>query len=75
MQSRITKHKDHFIAARAERIGDCWLGLARVFTQRPLSFDEKGDVAKTMGDIGNAPSELDAIENAERVAREFIDKL
>jgi hypothetical protein len=56
---RITgPHGSYFIAAQALRIGDSWLGEARVFTKRPSDFDDADSVAKLAGDLGNANSDL-----------------
>lgn len=64
--------KGYYIAARARQIGSVWMGEARVFAKRPSAFDDQSSVATLAGDQSNAPSELDAIENAERVARDWI---
>lgn len=70
---RITGPNEGFyIAARSRQIGNVWMGSARVFTVRPSTFDDQSSIAKLSGDLGNAPSALDAVENAERVAREWI---
>lgn len=61
-----------YVAARSWPIGNEWMGVARVFKSHPSAFADPSSVAKSAGDYGNAPSELDAVENAERVAREWI---
>jgi hypothetical protein len=48
------------------------MGEARVFASRPFAFDDSSSVATLAGDYCNALSELDAVENAERIAREWI---
>ncbi len=73
---RITgPYNGYFIAAKAFRIGHEWMGEARIFAYRPDGFDDENSVVKLGGDWSNAPSELDAIENAERVSREMVEKL
>lgn len=70
---RITgPHDGFYIAARAQQIGSGWMGEARVFANRPSTFDDQSPEAKFAGDSTNAPSDLVAIENAERVARHWI---
>lgn len=71
--TRITgPHEGLYIAARAQQIGGGWMGEARVFAERPATFNDRLPVAKLGGDHSNAPSELDAVDNAERVARDWI---
>lgn len=65
-------HDGLYIAAQARQIGSVWMGEARVFEARPSSFDDSSSIAKLAGEYGNAASELDAVENAERVARDWI---
>jgi hypothetical protein len=74
MLERITGpfHDQYYVAARARRLGPGWLGEARVFQRRPGSFDDDDSLAKLGGDLGNATSELDGVQNAERVARDWI---
>lgn len=62
-----------FIVARARRSPDAgWAGYAKVFAWRPDGFDDPGELADILGSWVNAPSELDAVESAERVARDVI---
>lgn len=65
-------YEGFYIAARAQQIESGWMGEARVFSERPTTFDDQSSVAKLGGDHSNSPSELDAVENAERVARDWI---
>jgi len=70
---RITgPYAGRFIAAHALRGDGGWAGEARVFPWRPTRFDDDGAVADILGSWVNAPSELDALESAERVARDVI---
>lgn len=72
-QQRITgPYVGLYIAAVARAHSFGWIGTARVFASKPKSFDDTNSIAKLGGDHGNAASELDAIENAERVARDWI---
>lgn len=73
MEARITEYAGYFIAAKASRFANAWMGSARIFKTRPSSYDDDNHVAKMPGDLGNAPCALDAVQNAERVARDFID--
>lgn len=70
---RITGPYDGFyIAARSRSVASVWMGEARIFETHPTNFDDPSAVVKLAGDLGNALSELDAVENAERVARDWI---
>lgn len=72
---RITgPHKGHYIAARSFQIDHAWMGEVRIFTFRPTTFDDPSSIVKLGGDFINAPSELDAIQNAERRGRDWIDR-
>ena len=73
METRITEYAGYFIAAKATKIAEAWMGSARIFKSRQSSYDDDNDLAKIAGDLGNAPCALDAVQNAERVARDFID--
>ena len=77
---RITgPYAGHFIAAlaHAHTLGDApgWSGEAKVFPFRPAGYADTGAVAHIVGSWVHAPSELDAVESAERVARDFIPQL
>lgn len=73
---RITgPYAGHFIAALAHHTAQGWSGEARVFPFRPAAFGDPGAVADIVGSWVHAPSELDAVESAERVARDFIPQL
>jgi hypothetical protein len=62
-----------FIVALARRNPDAgWAGYAKVYDFRPVGFDAPGELADIVGSWVNAPSELDAVESAERVARDVI---
>jgi hypothetical protein len=62
-----------FIVALARRSPDGgWSGFAKVYAWRPQGFDEPGEQADILGSWVNAPSELDAVESAERVARDVV---
>jgi hypothetical protein len=62
-----------FIVALARRGPDAgWAGYAKVYAWRPRGFDEPGELADIVGSWVNAPSELDAVQSAERVARDVI---
>ncbi|WP_090139045.1 hypothetical protein [Limnohabitans sp. DM1] len=74
MQRITGPYNGYFIVAKAFRIGNAWMGEAQIFPNRPESFDDTNWVAKLGGDWSNALSELDAIENAERVSRERIEQ-
>ncbi|GKS73260.1 hypothetical protein AVME950_00210 [Acidovorax sp. SUPP950] len=63
-----------YIAARARQHQFGWFGEARVFSSKPSGFMDDSSICKLGGDLGNAATELDAIENAERVARDWIHK-
>jgi hypothetical protein len=66
-------YSGHFIVALARRGPDAgWAGYAKVFAWRPAGFDDPGEVADIVGSWVNAPSELDAVQSAERVARDVI---
>lgn len=73
METRITEYAGYFIAVKATKAADAWGGRARIFKTRPSSYDDANHVAKMAGDWWNAPCALDAVQNAERVARDFID--
>ncbi|HSI52033.1 MAG TPA: hypothetical protein VLA61_27520 [Ideonella sp.] len=77
---RITgPYAGHYVAARAEYRHGGWQGFAKVFDHKPApgsDFDtEPGAVADVVGSWVEAPSELDAVQSAERVARNFIAQL
>ncbi|GAA0742260.1 hypothetical protein GCM10009107_05620 [Ideonella azotifigens] len=77
---RITgPYAGHYVAARAEYRHGGWQGFAKVFDYRPVAgadFDTApGAVADVVGSWVEAPSELDAVQSAERVARNFIAQL
>lgn len=66
-------HDDnYFMAARAVKNGSGWMGEARLFDSKPASFDDPSSVGKIAGDLGNASTELDAVENAEKAALTWI---
>lgn len=73
MEARITEYAGYFIAAKSTKAANAWMGSARIFKTRPSSCDDDNHVAKIAGDLVNAPCALDAVQNAERVARDFID--
>lgn len=73
---RITgPYAGHHIVARAHLTAQGWSGEARVFRFRPQGYADAGAVAHIVGSWVHAPSELDAVESAERVARDFIPQL
>lgn len=64
-----------YIVALARRSPEGgWAGYAKVYGFRPAGFDEPGELADIVGSWVNAPSELDAVESAERVARDVISQ-
>lgn len=76
MKDRVTGPiAGYYIAARAVEIGDAWMGFACVYVRKPQSADDPNSLMKVSGDLGNAECALDAVENAERVAREAIADL
>lgn len=85
---RITgPYAGHYVAAWAEQQLGGWQGYAQVFDHRPApDWDRAGEpgaifggmagmVADVVGSWVAAPSELDAVQSAERVARNFIAQL
>jgi hypothetical protein len=73
---RITgPYAGRYIVALAHREpGQGWSGHAKVYPWRPEGYTDPGAVADILGSWVNAPSELDAIESAERVARDVISR-
>ena len=74
---RITgPYAGHYIAALAHRSAQGgWTGYAKVFSSRPTAYSDAGAVADIIGSWVTAPSELDAVESAERVARTYIAQM
>lgn len=71
---RITgPYAGRYIAALARHSPDRgWSGFAKVFPWRPAGYADPGEIADILGSWVGAPSELDAVESAERVARDVI---
>jgi len=72
MQRITGPYAGYFIAACSARSGTSWKGAARVFAFRPQAFSDEAASLNLTGDSPCCPSALDAVENAERVARERI---
>jgi hypothetical protein len=72
MQRITGPYSGYFIAASSARSGTSWKGIARIFAFRPKAFNDEAASVNLSGDSHYCPSALDAVQNAERVARERI---